>query len=202
MARPWTWRMADARTAGRGAAFGLLILGSLVGLLLATQTWWTHPGGDITGNLATATLTGVLAGAAAAGTGLAALSGRRARLVLGVLLLALGVGMVVVAITASPDAAARSASTLIPDQGVTATGVRWAYLATGVLVATGAGTLLARARHWPARRDRYARLRARATTTAEDDPAEVWKAMDAGFDPTEAGPDSDPTGRNRSDRGE
>lgn len=196
--------MADPRS-GRGAAFALLVLGSLLGLLLATQPWWTHPGGDITGNLGTATLTGVLAGAAAAGTGLAALSGRRARTVLGVLLLALGVGMVVVAVTATVDATEMPAATLgdrAADQELRATGVRWAYLVSGILVSAGAGVLLLRARHWPDRRDRYARVRARASTTAEDDPADVWKAMDAGFDPTEAGPPRDPTGRNPPDRGE
>lgn len=196
--------MAD-RPAGRATAFGLLALGSLLGLLLATQPWWTHPAGDITGNLGTATLTGVLAGAAAAGTGLAALSGRGARTVLGILLLVLGGAMVVVAITATVEATEIPTAMLgdrASGQELRATRARWAYLASGVLVAAGAGVLLLRARHWPDRRDRYARVRARASTTAEDDPADVWKAMDAGFDPTEPPPPRDPTGRNPPDRGE
>lgn len=191
---------------GRAAAFALLAVGSLAGLLLATQSWWTHPGlaTGLTGNQATASLTGVLAGAAAAGTGLAALSGRRARTALGGLLLLLGSGMTVVAITATVDAAAIvTGPVAVPGDGdVTATGARWAYAACGVLVVAGAGVLLHRARHWPTRRDRYARLRARAATTAEDDAAEVWRAMDAGFDPTDVTPDRDPSGRKPSDRGE
>lgn len=197
--------MADStRARGRASAFALLAVGSLAGLLLATQSWWTHPGlsTGLTGNQVTASLTGVLAGAAAAGTGLAGLSGRRARMVLGWLLLLLGGGMTVVAITATVDAAAIGTGPVAVPGDVTATGVRWAYAACGVLVAAGAGVLLQRARHWPQRRDRYARLGARAATTAEDDAAAVWRAMDAGFDPTDVTPDRDPSGRKPSDRGE
>ncbi|WP_432557842.1 Trp biosynthesis-associated membrane protein [Granulicoccus sp. GXG6511] len=191
----------------RGAAFGLLALASLVGLLLATQNWWTHPAvtTGTTGNDATASLAGVLAGAAAAGTGLAALSGRRARTVLGVLLVALGIGMVVVAATAGVSAVdLTSGPGFVPgNEELAPTGLRWFYLACGVLVVGGASVLSARAGRWPARRDRYARIAARSTTTAEDDAADVWKAMDAGFDPTEIrGPEGDPSGRKRSDQGE
>lgn len=192
----------------RGLAFGLLALGGLVGLLLATQNWWTHPAltPGLTGNDATGSLAGVLAGAAAAGTGLAALSGTRARQVLGVLIVVLGIAMVAVALTASVDGVELTTGpALIPGaQELTQSGVRWGYLLCGVLVAAGGGVLTARAGRWPRRRDKYARLTARAATVAEDDAADVWKAMDAGFDPTEGNPspDRDPTGRNQPDRGE
>lgn len=164
--------MARSAARERGIAFGSLALGSLIGLLLATQGGWAPA------------IAPVLAGAAAAGTGLAALSGRYARTALGVLIVVLGAGMVVAAVLAP------------------GTVLRWSYLGCGVLVIAGAGVLLLKARSWPQRPDRYARLRARSTTTAEDDSAEVWKAMDAGFDPTTVRPETESTGRNASDRGE
>ncbi|MDO5498977.1 MAG: Trp biosynthesis-associated membrane protein [Propionibacteriaceae bacterium] len=196
------------RAAGRAAAFALLGAGSLIGMLLASQNWWNHPAATtaITGNQVTGSLAGVLAGAAAAGTGLAALSGRRARTALGVLLAVLGLGMVVVAVTVEVDAASLSTGpAVLPGAGeLSATGLRWAYLACGPLVVAGAGLLALRARSWPARRDRFARVGARAAITAEDDATDVWKAMDAGFDPThdDPGASGDPSGRKPSDRRE
>ena len=187
-------------------AFGLLALGSLVGLLMATQAWWSHPVADSTGNDATGALAGVLAGAAAAGTGLAALSGRIARTLLGVLVVGLGIAMVAVASTASPQVTGVSMTLAPGAEELDPTASRWIYLVCGVLVMVGAAVLLVRARRWPQRRDRYARVAAQASTVAEDDAADVWTAMDAGFDPTdqEAGPepDSDPSGRNSPDRRE
>ncbi|HHV22665.1 MAG TPA: Trp biosynthesis-associated membrane protein [Propionibacterium sp.] len=203
--------MTDGKVSGareRGLAFVLLAAGGLIGLLLATQNWWTHPAvtAGVTGNVATGSLAGVLAGAAAAGTGLAALSGRRAKRVLGGLLTVLGVGMIAVAATATLSGVDLSTGPgLAPGaEEPSATGVRWIYLLCGVLVVAGSGVLLARAGRWPERRDKYARRAARAATVAEDDAADVWKAMDAGFDPTEtnADHDSDPTGRNSPDRRE
>lgn len=196
----------------RAVAFGLLLLGSLAGLLLASQRWATVSGSftpeqHLTGNDMTNALAGLLAGTAAAGTVLAAVSGRRTRTILGVATTLLGVGMAVVVITTDGDIDPATGFGI----GIGALGV--AYVVAAALVTAGGVVLAARARSWPARHDRFARTRARAATRADADAGEVWKAMDAGFDPTDVAdpgdiPGSDPgdmgdrSGRKRPDRGE
>jgi hypothetical protein len=171
---------------GRAAAFVSVPGGGLLGLLLATQPWWTVPAmPPVSGNDATATLAGVLAGAAAAGGGLAVLLRSIGRRILGVLLALLGVGMVLTGWTAHTD----------PVQGVpfdtgapASTGLQFAYAGAGLLVVIGGVLFALRAHRWPARPDRFARLNRAAAVRAEDDAGEVWKALDQGFDPTGVNP--------------
>lgn len=170
----------------RAVAFALLTLGGLGALLFASLDWWSSPMATegVTGNQATDSLAGVLSGAAAAGTALAALSGRRARTVLGVLIAVLAVGMGVVAVLAEPTVMVNNSwagSVAAPPE---VTGLRFAYAALALATLAGAIVLALRARTWPLRADRFARTAGRASTTAADDAADVWKAMDAGFDPT------------------
>lgn len=187
-ARSTTARGTTARNPtvrSRTVAFAVLLGGGLLGLLLASQAWWTLPSAPaISGNQASATLAGVLAGAAVAGGALALLLRRTGRRILGGLLAVIGVGMVLTGwaartppVTTTPfDAGAPSA-----------TGAQFAYAGTGLLVAVGGVLLLLRAHRWPARADRFSRLD-RAAVRAEDDAGEVWKALDQGFDPTSPDP--------------
>lgn len=178
--------MAEHAGRSRAVAFGALLGGGLLGLLLATQPWWTVPAGaSVTGNEASATLAGVLAGAATAGSALALLLRRTGRRILGVLLAGLAVGMVLTGWAArTPPASASPFDGGAP----AATGVQFAYAGTGLLVALGGVLLTLRAHRWPARSDRFARLDRAAAVQAEDDAGEVWKALDQGFDPTSPDP--------------
>lgn len=189
-------------------AFGLLLLGSLAALLLASQRWATVVGSftieeHLTGNDLTNSMAGLLAGTAAAGSALAALSGRRTRAVLGGIAALLGVVMVVVAIGAQGRTDPATGTAV----GIGAPGI--GYIAAAVLVVAGGAVMAARAHTWPRRPDRFARTGARAATRADDDAGEVWKAMDAGFDPTDVPDDrngvddmGDTSGRKSPDRGE
>lgn len=192
----------------RGVAFGLLLLGSLVALLLASQRWATVTGSftiedHLTGNDLTNAMAGLLAGTAAAGAALAALSGPRTRAVLGGVAALLGVAMVLAAIGAQGRTDPATGTTVT----IGALGV--GYIVAAVVVVVGGVIMATRAHTWPRRPDRFARTGARAATRADDDAGEVWKAMDAGFDPTDVpdhpnGPDDmgDTTGRKSPDRGE
>lgn len=178
--------MADGRTLSRTIAFGALLGGGLLGLLLASQPWWTTPSGpSVSGNQASATLAGVLAGAAVAGSALALLLRRVGRQILGALLAVIGAGMLATGWAARIPPAA----TTTFDSGVqTATGLQFAYAGAGLLVLLGGVLLVVRARRWPSRADRFARLDRAAAVEAEDDAQTVWKAMDQGFDPTSTDP--------------
>lgn len=190
--------MTPTRT--RSLAFGLLLAGGLLGLLLAGQSWWRYPTGPpVSGNDATSTLAGVLAGAVGAGTALAALLRTLGRRILGVLLTLLALGMIAAGIVAEPP----------PVTSVLATGeaaptwVRVGYIAAAVVAAVGGVALTAFAHTWPAKPDRFAKLARAAAVNAEDDAQDVWKALDEGFDPTSTDGDTGETsGRKREDQRE
>lgn len=198
--------MTSSGPRSRALAFAALALGSLAGLLLASQHWWTLPAtaAGVTGNEATDSLAGVLAGAAAAGTALAGLSGRWARTLLGAAIALIATAMVVAVLIAEsqPVTGGLTESFAEPPQ---ATGLAVAYLACAVLTGAGALVLALFARSWPVRPDRFARTTGRASVTATDDAADVWRALDAGFDPTVGDNTSDAdrgTGRKARNRGE
>ncbi|WP_026928079.1 Trp biosynthesis-associated membrane protein [Granulicoccus phenolivorans] len=83
--------------------------------------------------------------------------------------------------------------------GSTATGWHLGFAVAAALAAALCVVQVVRAGHWPVPVDRYARTQAAsAEVTAEDVPQAIWKALDAGFDPTENGESSgspEPDGR-------
>ncbi|OYO01370.1 Trp biosynthesis-associated membrane protein [Enemella evansiae] len=153
-----------AGSRSRTYALGGLALGSIAGLILASVSGAGGPAGV------------VLAAAALAGLALALILRHIGRRVLGVLLALLGVGMVAGVISGGPAGIAH-----------------WAYALCGLLVVAGSVLMVARAQRWPRRPDRFDRTRARAQTSPDDDPNEVWKALDAGHDPTTAARPDDST---------
>lgn len=144
-------------TRSRAYALGGLALGSIVGVILASVSGAGGPAGV------------VLAAAALAGLALALILRHIGRRILGVLLAVLGLGMVAAVIAAGLS-------------GVAA----WVYALCGLLVLAGSVLMVARAQRWPRRPDRFDRKAARANTSPDDDPNEVWQALDAGHDPTAA----------------
>lgn len=71
---------------------------------------------------------------------------------------------------------------------IAATGWNIGFAVAGTLAAAVCVLQVVRAGHWPVPVDRYARRQAAsAEVTADDDAQSIWKAMDAGFDPTENG---------------
>jgi Tryptophan-associated transmembrane protein (Trp_oprn_chp) len=61
----------------------------------------------------------------------------------------------------------------------------WLYGVAGLLVTLAAATTLASAGHWPQRLDRFRRdPDDNGTRRLLDDPADAWRALDAGLDPT------------------
>src|SRR4029450_2255234 len=67
---------------------------------------------------------------------------------------------------------------------LTATAWPWVFALSGLLVAGGAVLTMITASAWPSASDRFQARAARPEGSASDDPAELWKAMDAGLDPT------------------
>jgi hypothetical protein len=67
---------------------------------------------------------------------------------------------------------------------LTATVWPWVFALSGVLVAAGAILTMTTAGTWPSASDRFKPESSKALVSASDDPAELWKAMDAGVDPT------------------
>lgn len=180
----------------RAVAFAGLLFGGGLGLVTAAQPWWraSAQGAEVafTGTASTGGLAQALAVVVLVGALLAATLRARGRQVLAGLLLAAAAGMVVVGgLRLRPGAAAvRSGlrQVTLSEQCILATTAwPWIFAFAGLAAATGAAVLLARARAWPKRPDRFRRAPA-ATTSA--DPAAVWAALDAGADPTEVPPDS------------
>lgn len=195
------------RTAGlRLFALGGLAVGAVLALVSASRAWWraagagvsvTFTGSAATGGLAQALGLVVLAGAL---LGLALKS--RGRRVLGVLLVLTGAGGVVLGLTrprpASGTVRSRVLEVSLADQfALVGTGWPYVYGAAGLLVVAAAGVMALTARRWPSRAARFERpvagqpgqtLRTDASVDAgrEDDPAALWRLLDAGVDPTAA----------------
>lgn len=199
------------RTAGlRLFALGGLAVGAVLALVAGSRAWWraagtgvsvTFTGTEATGGLAQALALVVLAGAL---LGLVLKS--RGRRVLGVLLVLTGAGVVVLGLTrprpASGTVRSRVLEVSLADQ-FALTGTPWPYVygVAGLLVLVAAGVMALTAARWPSRASRFERPVAGqagptlepATTgaPAEDDPAALWRLLDAGVDPT--APDDQPT---------
>lgn len=174
------------------------LLGAALALLAGTQSWWRATGEGVSvafsGTETTAGLSQALGVVALAAWLLVLVLRRRGRRVVGVLTALTGAGITVLgALRREPNAATVRAGVRevsLADQ-FALVGSVWPYVyaVAGLLVLT-AGVLVAlTAGRWPVRGDRFSRAAATARVTAADDPAEVWRAQDAGLDPTtESGP--------------
>ncbi|OYO19254.1 hypothetical protein CGZ93_12765 [Enemella dayhoffiae] len=198
--------MAESPRAGsagrrtRAYALGGLALGSLLGLVLSSVPWQAAGEFRVSGNEYTGSLAVVLAAVVAAGTLLALLLRPVGRRILAVPLALAGIGMLLTGLPVvgrGPTRRELAEGTFVVG-GETA--APWAYAVCGLIVLAAALLMLLRAQTWPRPADRFDRQRVAAETTADDDPNEVWKALDAGHDPTvddpaeppSAGPDDRP----------
>lgn len=174
------------------------LLGAVLALVSGAQPWWRATGEGVavtfTGTESTAGLSQALGVVALAGLLLVLVLRTRGRRVVGVLLTLTGLGIVGVgALRQRPSATTvrnQVREVSLADSFELAASVwSYAYAGTGLLVLVCGLTTLLTAGRWPARVDRFSRSAERAAgTTADDDPAEVWRAQDAGLDPT-SGPD-------------
>lgn len=199
----------------RSAALGGLAVGAVLALVTGSRAWWradgtgvsvAFTGTEASGGLAQALALVVLAGAL---LGLAVRS--RGRQVLGVLLVLAGAGVLVLGLSrprpASQTVRSRVLEVSLADQ-FALVGTPWPYVyaTAGLLVLAAAGLMALTASRWPSRVSRFERPPAPGPTAAgpeaastadagsvptpdrpgEDDPASLWRLLDAGVDPTAA----------------
>jgi uncharacterized membrane protein (TIGR02234 family) len=190
-----------SRLTSRSTTFALLLLGGLAAVVSTAQPWWRAEGGGakvaFTGTEATGGLSQALAVVCLAGSLLVLVLRVRGRRVLAVLLALAGLGVLLVgALRRRPtgDAVRTKLAevSLINQYAVSPTLWPWVFAAAGAVLTAGAVALLVGAPSWAATAGRFDRRAAvDPLATAVDDPAGIWKAQDAGLDPT-AGPDEQP----------
>jgi uncharacterized membrane protein (TIGR02234 family) len=175
----------------RALAFSCLLVGGAVALIGSGQPWWRAAGEGVvlkfSGTQATGGLSQALAIVALAGTLLMLALRTRGRRIIGALLVLVGVGLAVVGglgVRPSADAIGSQVHGVSLPDTLSATVWPWIFVASGVLVAVGAVLTMITAGTWPSRSDRFRPGSSRSEGPASDDPAELWKAMDAGVDPT------------------
>ena len=183
-------------------AFGCLFIGGVSALVASEQSWWRATGGGVvlefSGTQATGGLSQALAIVALTGTLLMLALRTRGRRITGGLLLLVGIGLAVVGgrgLRPSADAVRGQAHevSLTETFQLSVTVWPWVFTVVGVLVAAAAVLTMITAETWPARSDRFqsGAPPSKSEALASEDPAELWKAMDAGVDPTI---DARPTG--------
>lgn len=179
------------RVTGRGPANLLIVLAVLLAALSAMMPWVRTPGVEaLSGATGTSTaqpamqgLAAVLAGVLAAGWLLSLTLPPRGKQVVAVLLALVGVGLVLVAFTPRADLVADLTShSLGAEPQVTFW--PWLSLPAGIVAVLGAAAVLIGAPRWPRSVDRFQRGPVASGVDSDSDPLEVWKAMDAGLDPT------------------
>ena len=186
-----------SRLTSRSFTFGCLLLGGLLAIVGSAQPWWRAVGGDaqvaFKGTEATGGLSQALAVVTLAGTLLVLVLRSRGRRVVAVALAATGLGVVVAgALRLRPTGDAvrtrmREVS-LIDQYALTATPWPWVFAAGGALVVLGAVALLFGAPTWAVTATRFERDTPEPTESVAD-PSGIWKAQDAGLDPTDLHPD-------------
>jgi uncharacterized membrane protein (TIGR02234 family) len=179
----------------RTVALGCLIIGGVLALVGSAQPWWRAAGQGVvvtfSGTQATAGLSQALALVALAGTLLLLVLRTRGRRVVGALLLLVGAALAIVG-GSRPQPGADAVRSRIPEVSLadafqlTATAWPWVFAVSGVLVAGGAVLTMITAATWPSASDRFQAGRLKAQGYDSDDPARLWRAMDAGVDPTTA----------------
>jgi uncharacterized membrane protein (TIGR02234 family) len=195
----------------RGLAFSCLLAGGALALVASAQPWWRGigeaAGVKFTGSQSTGGLSQALAIVALAGTLLMLTLRSRGRRMVSALLLLAGVGIAFVGgfgLRPRPDAVRSQLGhiSLLDDFGLTATAWPWIFALAGLLILGGALMTMITAGNWPSGSDRFQTGSDNAQATVSEEPAELWKAMDAGVDPTLNDHDTrtpaDPKMRNRS----
>ncbi len=176
----------------RATALALLLAGGALGLVSSAQPWWRAVGPGIavrfTGTEATGGLSQALGAVVLAGTLLILVLRVRGRRVLGSLLILAGGGMVLTGVArVRPSAEAvrtQVREVSLADQfALTGTSWPWGYAAAGLLALIGALLVIMNAPRWRASAARFERP-VDAPVVDADDPAEVWRALDQGVDPT------------------
>lgn len=188
--------MTDSRTAGRERLVAVLVILALGGLVVLASTrvfaTVTPPAArpvPVTGQgiaPALAPLGIVLVALAAALT----ISGRVARIVLGVVLVLLGAAIVFLTLPNGLDplagtrGAVSTATGVVGRVGGSAVGTPWPVVAAaaGVLVALTGAAVLVRAPGWPSGSGRYRPSAAQGGSAS--DPVDEWDALTRGADPT------------------
>lgn len=172
----------------------LLVIGVATGLAAAMMPWWSGleevPAGTPTSDgakPAMQTLAGVLTGTVAAGWLLSTTLPTRGKQVVGAVLTLVGAALIML-----PFGDRGAAPTFTSEP----TFWPWAALLAGLATATGALLMVFSAPTWRVRADRFDRSSPREVD-ASDDAVYLWKALDAGVDPTRHQPGS--TGDNRTD---
>lgn len=195
----------------RGVAFGLVGVGAVAALATGAQAWWTVAAPDATetvsGNLASGSLTQALGIVGLAGLLLSLVLGVRGSRVLGVVLAATGIGACAVGLMRPEPAEAAvrdllQALTLETNWAMQPTGWNWAYAAAGLVLALGGVLVVVGAPRWTSRSHRFDR---QGQHVDLDDPHAIWKALDAGVDPTEgsavpSSPETQPTTKRKNER--
>jgi len=186
----------------RVLAFGCLLVGGVLALMSSAQPWWRATGEGVvvrfTGTQVTGGLTQALGIVVLAGSLLMLVLQVRGRRVVAAMLLMVGVGLIVAgALRLQPSAdAVRSqvrGISLVDAFQLSVTVWPWLLILSGVLVVSGAVLTAITVARWPGRsRDFRPAPHAGQLGDAED-PAELWKALDAGADPTTHDHDT-PTG--------
>jgi uncharacterized membrane protein (TIGR02234 family) len=177
----------------RTLAFGCLIIGGALGLVGSAQPWWRADSQGVvvkfSGTQATAGLSQALAIVALAGTLLLLVLRTRGRRAVSALLFLVGAAIAIVGgFRLQPSAEAVRSQvrevSLTDAFHLAATVWPWVFALSGVLVAGGAVLTIITAAAWPSASDRFQAGVAKPKGSASDDPAQLWKAMDAGVDPT------------------
>ena len=175
----------------KGLAFGCLLAGAALALIASAQPWWRGVGDGATmkliGSLATGGLSQALAIVALAATLLMLALQSRGRRVVAALLLLVGVGTALTGrfwLRPRPDAVRGQFGHggIFDNLGLTSTAWPWLYALAGLVIAAGAVLTMIFAASWPNGSDRFEK--GPGKVQASEDPAELWKAMDAGVDPT------------------
>jgi uncharacterized membrane protein (TIGR02234 family) len=177
----------------RTLAFGCLIIGGALALVGSAQPWWRADSQGVvvkfSGTQATTGLSQALAIVALAGTLLLLALRTRGRRVVSALLLLVGGAIAIVGgLRLQPSAEAVRSQvrevSLTDAFQLTATVWPWVFALSGVLVAGGAVLTMITASAWRSAPERFQAGLVKAEGSASDDPAELWKALDAGVDPT------------------
>jgi uncharacterized membrane protein (TIGR02234 family) len=175
----------------KGLAFGCLLAGAALALIANAQPWWRGLGDGtavkVTGSQATGGLSQALAIVALAATLLMLALRSPGRRVVAALLLLFGVGTALTGgfwLQPRPNALPGQLGDAGVSEGLgpTATAWPWLYGLAGVVIAAGAVLAMIFAASWPNGSDRFEK--GPGKVQASEDPAELWKAMDAGVDPT------------------
>ena len=177
----------------RGLAFGCLLVGGALSLVSSAQPWWRGVGQGaavkFAGSQATGGLSQALGIVALAGTLLLLALRSRGRRVVAALLLLVGVGVALVGgfwLRPRPDAVRSQLGhvSMLDNFQLTATAWPWIFAVAAVLIVGGAAVTVITAGSWPAGSDRFQTGSGNAQAALSEEPAELWKAMDAGVDPT------------------